>query len=265
MSGDLEDFLRRAAQRRQAKAAEQKQPAARRQPPQYSDRKTERVARIPEDEVLTTEVDHDPNSIAARMQRVEEAKRAAEKAEAEAAEKLKKAHGGRTRASIMDAQSTGHPVQDLIRTLQRPGVEPFASTEDAIQALALAPGSASVIGTPDDLIERVIEMQKVTGGYGVAIGFVNDWASPANTAKSWDMVARYVIPEVNGQLTPMRESNEFVVEHREYFQRAQTAILNKINEHERAAETFRTEGVGGRAPIAAHSGPSDDEAEAITD
>ena len=149
-----------------------------------------------------------------------------------------------------------------VGTLQRPGVEPFASTEDAIQALALAPGSASVIGTPDDLVERVIEMQKVTGGYGVAIGFVNDWASPANTAKSWDMVARYVIPEVNGQLAPMRESNRFVVEHREYFQRAQTAILNKINEHERAAETFRTEGVGGRAPIAAHSGPSDPETDA---
>ena len=107
----------------------------------------------------------------------------------------------------------------------------------------------------------VIQLSDVTGGYGVAIDFVNDWASPANTAKSWDMVARYVIPEVNGQLAPMRESNEFVIEHREYFQRAQTAILNKINEHERAAETFRTEGVGGRAPIAAHSGPTDADAD----
>lgn len=121
MSGDLEDFLRRAAQRRQAKAAQQRQPAARRQPPQYSDRKTERVARIPEDEVLTAEVDHDSNSIAARMQRLEDAKRAAKKAEAEAAEKLKKAHGGRTRASLMTAETTGHPVHNLIRTLQRPG------------------------------------------------------------------------------------------------------------------------------------------------
>ncbi len=142
-----------------------------------------------------------------------------------------------------------------VGTLQRPGVEPFDSTEDAIEALALAPGSAAVIGTPDDLIERIIEMQKVSGGFGVAIGFVNDWATPANVAKSWDMVARYVIPEVNGQLDSMRESNQFVIEHREYFERAQMAIMNKINENAKAAETFRTQGVGGKAPIATHSGP----------
>ena len=126
MSGDLEDFLRRAAQRRQTKAAQQQQPPpqqpAQRQPPQYSDRRTERVARIPEDEVLTAEVvEDDPNSFAARLQRVEEAKRAAKKAEAEAVAKLKKSHGGRTRPAINSAALTGHPAQDLIRMLQQPG------------------------------------------------------------------------------------------------------------------------------------------------
>jgi hypothetical protein len=121
MSGDLEDFLRRAAQRRQAKAAQTQQPPQR-QRPQYSDHKTERVARIPEDEILTAEiVEDDSNSFAARLQRVEEAKQAAKKAEAAAAEKLKKAHGGRSRASIATAAPSGHPAQDLIRMLQQPG------------------------------------------------------------------------------------------------------------------------------------------------
>ncbi len=145
-----------------------------------------------------------------------------------------------------------------VGTLQRPGLEPFDSTEAAIEALALSPGSASVIGTPDDLIETILAMQKVTGGFGVAIGFVNDWASPANTVASWDLVARYVMPEVNGQLAPMRESNEFVIGHREYFDRAGKAILDKINGHERAAETFRTQGLGGVLPVGSHSGPDDD-------
>ncbi len=145
---------------------------------------------------------------------------------------------------------------DTVGTLQRPGVPAFDSTRQAIEALALAEGAASVIGTPDDLIEQILQMIEVTGGFGVAIGFVNDWASPANTVKSWDMIARYVIPEVNGQLDSMRESNRFVVEHREYFQRAQKAILNKINEHERAAAAFNAAGAGGAAPIAAHSGPT---------
>ena len=45
----------------------------------------------------------------------------AAKAEAEAAEKLKKDHGGRTLSSILEGESSGHPAQDRIRTLQRPG------------------------------------------------------------------------------------------------------------------------------------------------
>lgn len=143
-----------------------------------------------------------------------------------------------------------------VGTLQRPNTPSFDTTRDAIEALALAEGSAAVIGTPDDLIERILDMMKITGGYGVTIGFVNDWASPANTAKSWDMVARYVIPEVNGQLDSMRESNQFVIEHREYFQRAQKAILDKIKSNERAAAAFQAAGSGGAAPIAAHSAPT---------
>jgi hypothetical protein len=126
MSGDLEDFLRRAGQRRQAKADQQQQPPqrqpAQRQPPQYSDRRTERVAKIPEDEVLTAGiVEDDPNSFAARLQRKEEAKRAAKQVEAEAAAKLKKSHGGRARSSLVSAAPSGHPAQDLIRLLQQPG------------------------------------------------------------------------------------------------------------------------------------------------
>ena len=125
MSGDLEDFLRRAAQRRQAKAAQQQQPAqqsSQRQPPQYSDRRTERVARVPEDEVMAAGVvDDDPNSFAARLKRVEEAKQAAKQAEKEAAAKLKKAHGGRVRTVDGTATSTGDPARDLIRLLQQPG------------------------------------------------------------------------------------------------------------------------------------------------
>lgn len=124
MSGDLEDFLRRAAQRRQAKAAAQQPsgPPARRPKPQYSDRKTERTVRLPEDEVHAAEgADDDPNSFAARMKRIEEAKEAAIKAEKEAAEKLAKSHGGRTRPDMKTAAPTGHPAQDLIRMFQQPG------------------------------------------------------------------------------------------------------------------------------------------------
>ena len=135
MAGDLEDFLRRAAQRRQAKAAQQQQStqqSSQRQPPQYSDRRTERVARRPEDtervarrpedEVLAAEViEDDLNSFSARLKRVEEAKRVAKQVEAEAAAELQRSHGGRVRTVDGAPGSTGDPARDLIRMLQQPG------------------------------------------------------------------------------------------------------------------------------------------------
>jgi hypothetical protein len=124
MSGDLEDFLRRAAQRRQAKAAQQSEPAPRRQPPQYSDRRTERLVQAREtDEVLTAEVvQDDSSSIAARMRRIEEAKKAAAKAEAEAeaAEKLAKARGKsiRSKSPSVAVAMPENQTQGLIRMLR---------------------------------------------------------------------------------------------------------------------------------------------------
>jgi hypothetical protein len=122
MSGDLEDFLRRAAQRRQAKAAQQSQPAPKRQPPQYSDRRTERLVQAREtDEVLTAEiVEDDPNSFSARLRRIEEAKQAAAKAEAETAKKLAKARGKsiRSKSSSVAVALSVNPTQELIRMLR---------------------------------------------------------------------------------------------------------------------------------------------------
>jgi hypothetical protein len=41
---------------------------------------------------------------------------------------------------------------------------------------------------------------EISGGFGTVVGFVHDWANPENTMRSWDMVARYVVPEINGYL-----------------------------------------------------------------
>ena len=58
--------------------------------------------------------------------------------------------------------------------------------------------AASTIGTPDDLVKTIKNLMEVSGGVGTIVGFVHDWANPENTRRSWDMVARYVIPEING-------------------------------------------------------------------
>lgn len=122
MSGDLEDFLRRAAQRRQAKSAQQQQPPAR-QRPQYSDRSRERVvdAIVVEEPIMTEVIDDNHDSLTERRKRLERSRQAAAEAEAQAAQALKKVQGGGSRTGSTNVSLSGVPARDLVRLLRLPG------------------------------------------------------------------------------------------------------------------------------------------------
>lgn len=140
-----------------------------------------------------------------------------------------------------------------VGTLMRPGVEAFPDADTAVDALTAAGGSA-VIGTPDDLVKAIREMLEITGGFGRVIGFVHDWANPENTRRSWDLVARYVVPEINGYLQRYRESQRYVIEHREVFDRAGAAVMSKIMENERAAKAMQEEATA-QSAMHSHNAP----------
>ncbi len=123
----------------------------------------------------------------------------------------------------------------VVGTLQRPGMKPFVSADEAIERMAMAPGSASTIGTPDDLVAAIKGLISKSGGIGAVIGFAHDWANPENTRRSWDLVARYVIPEINGHLKSLRASQAHVIANRDAFERAGEAVMAKIMENEKAA------------------------------
>jgi limonene 1,2-monooxygenase len=132
-----------------------------------------------------------------------------------------------------------HNNEYITATLQRPGAVTFKDPDEAVDRTAFAPGAVATIGTPDDLVARIKSVLTAAGGFGTVVGFVHDWANPENTRRSWDMVARYVVPEINGYVTKLRESREFVVENREYFNRAREAVMAKITENEAAAEALK--------------------------
>src|SRR5262245_18160850 len=131
-----------------------------------------------------------------------------------------------------------HHNDYITATLQRPGARPFATADEAVDQTAFAPGAVATIGTPDDLVARIKDVLAIAGGFGTVVGFVHDWANPENTRRSWDMVARYVVPEINGYLTGLRQSQEFVVNNRTYFNRAREAVMANITEHEAASEAL---------------------------
>lgn len=116
--------------------------------------------------------------------------------------------------------------------LGRPGAErvedPWALME---QVAGGAAGGTAVVGTPDDLVKAIRNLYEVTGGFGVVIGFAHDWANHEATRRSWDLVARYVIPEINGQLRHLRGSADFLRKNQaDLMGGATQAVMAKIAE-----------------------------------
>ena len=82
--------------------------------------------------------------------------------------------------------------------------------------LALGPTGATIeeaekeggliIGTPDDAIAAIEEIQERSGGFGGILLNAHEWASTAETHKSYELLARYVAPHFQGQLEAI-ESN----------------------------------------------------------
>ena len=131
----------------------------------------------------------------------------------------------------------------IVGTLQRPGAVAYRDPDEAVEALVggavtSAASGSSVIGTPDDLVAAIRQLQELTGGFGTVIGFAHDWANRENTLKSWDLLARYVVPEINGFTGNLRRSQQFVATNRGVFERAQQAVLTTIGQNERAAEAL---------------------------
>jgi len=119
-------------------------------------------------------------------------------------------------------------------TLGRPGAQ---HVDDKWDLMDMMSSGGAVIGTPDDLVAAIRNLQEITGGFGVVLGFAHDWANRENTLRSWDMVARYVIPEINGSTARMRDSQKFLNDHQaELMSGAGAAVMQKILGDERASQ-----------------------------
>jgi limonene 1,2-monooxygenase len=131
-----------------------------------------------------------------------------------------------------------------VRVLGRPGanrVEDPWELLDQVSEGGAAGGGSSVVGTPDDLVAAVENLQATTGGFGVVLGFAHDWANIEATRRSWDMVARYVIPALDGRVKPMQASADYLnANQTELMAGAGRAVMSKIMGHEGASKAMAT-------------------------
>jgi len=118
--------------------------------------------------------------------------------------------------------------------------DPFTMVEELSTGAAGSNGAGTaVIGTPDDMVKAITTLYDTVGGFGCILGFAHDWANREATWRSWELFARYVIPEVNGHLRALRRSADYVSANKaELMAGASAAIMQKVMQNERAAEAM---------------------------
>jgi len=115
---------------------------------------------------------------------------------------------------------------------------PVAGPKEAAVDQMIEAGSW-VIGTPDDLTAFIRGLEERTGGFGTFLIWGHEWAGPDATRRSYDLLARHVIPQFQGSLEGLDASGDIA--------RAKAAALHQE----------RIKGVeGARAKHARESGPA---------
>ena len=115
---------------------------------------------------------------------------------------------------------------------------PVAGPKEAAVDQMIEAGSW-VIGTPDDLTAFIRGLEERTGGFGTFLIWGHEWAGPDATRRSYDLLARHVIPQFQGSLEGLDASGDIA--------RAKAAALHQE----------RIKGVeGAREKHARESGPA---------
>ena len=65
-----------------------------------------------------------------------------------------------------------------------------------------------LIGTPDDLVEFITGLQERTGGFGTFLIWGHEWAGPEATRRSYELLARHVMPVFDGSLAGLDASGD---------------------------------------------------------
>jgi limonene 1,2-monooxygenase len=129
-----------------------------------------------------------------------------------------------------------------VRVLGRPDARPVDDPFELIEQVSgrgASGAGVAIIGTPDDAVQAIRSLFDTVGGFGVVLGFAHDWADLQATKRSWDLFARYVVPEVNGYVRSLRDSAEYLAANQgDLIAGATAAVLDQIMANPKAAEAL---------------------------
>ena len=116
-----------------------------------------------------------------------------------------------------------------------PDVGAAADIVDAMNATGFA-----VIGTPDQVAAQIQRLVDASGGFGSFLVMAHDWADRAATLRSYELLAREVMPRFQGSATQTVASRDWAAANRPAFiGAAGQAVMKAVQDHqaERQART----------------------------
>ena len=109
---------------------------------------------------------------------------------------------------------------------------PGQPTEEMTMDRMIARGGA-IVGTPEDAIKRINEVIEVSGGGFVGLlVLAHEWASREKTLKSYEMLARYVMPKFQGSAVPIEFSQQWTAQRRDQlFNSSVQAVVKAMHDY----------------------------------
>jgi limonene 1,2-monooxygenase len=87
-----------------------------------------------------------------------------------------------------------------------------------------------IVGTPDDCIEGIKRLEEQSGGYGGFLVQTVDWAPRDKMLRSYELLARYVMPQFQGSVLSTAASNRWAFERRETLMAGRTSAIERARQ-----------------------------------
>jgi limonene 1,2-monooxygenase len=108
-----------------------------------------------------------------------------------------------------------------------PATDDSGELVDAMNASGFA-----VIGTPEMAVAQIERLAERSGGFGAYLVMAHEWADPAATRRSYELLAQEVFPRFQGTATRAVTSRDWAAEHRpEFIGAAGAAVMKAVQDH----------------------------------
>jgi limonene 1,2-monooxygenase len=95
---------------------------------------------------------------------------------------------------------------------------------------AMVERGAWIVGTPDDCVAGIKRLVEQSGGFGGFLVQTIDWAPRDHMLRSYELLARYVMPQFQGTALGTAASNTWAYERRDILMAGRTRAIERARE-----------------------------------